>query len=98
VRPDLCTAGERLHGGAMMAFADTLGGVGAHVNLGPGSRTTTIDSSTQFIRGAALGSIVTGTCTALHRGRTTTVWQTAITSADGKLCALVTQTQLVLSD
>ncbi len=98
VRPDLCTAGQILHGGALMAFADTLGGVGAHVNLPPQSRTATIDSSTQFIRGAAVGSTVTGTCIALHRGRTTTVWQTTITSADGKLCALVTQTQLVLSN
>jgi 1,4-dihydroxy-2-naphthoyl-CoA hydrolase len=96
VRPDLCTAGGILHGGAYMAFADTLGAVGTIVNLTDGKRTTTTDSSTKFIAGARLGTTVTGTSVALHRGRTTMVWQTTITNADGKLCAVVTQTQLVL--
>lgn len=96
VRPDLCTTGESLHGGALMAFADTLGGVGTFVNLPPGKRTTTIESSTKFIGAARVGSVVTGECTALHRGRTTMVWQTRITSDAGKLCGVVTQTQLVL--
>ena len=96
VRPDLCTAGGILHGGAYMAFADTLGAVGTVVNLAAGRRTTTTDSSTKFIAGARLGTTVTGTCVALHRGRTTMVWQTSITNAEGKLCAVVTQTQLVL--
>jgi uncharacterized protein (TIGR00369 family) len=96
VRPDLCTAGGILHGGAYMAFADTLGAVGTIVNLAEGKRTTTTDSSTKFIAGARLGTTVTGTSVAMHRGRTTMVWQTSITNADGKLCALVTQTQLVL--
>lgn len=96
VRPDLCTAGGILHGGAYMAFADTLGAVGTIVNLAEGKRTTTTDSSTKFIAGARMGSIVTGTSVALHRGRTTMVWQTTITNAQGKLCAVVTQTQLVL--
>lgn len=96
VRPDLCTAGGILHGGAYMAFADTLGAVGTVVNLTDGKRTTTTDSSTKFIAGARLGTTVTGTSVALHRGRTTMVWQTTITNADGKLCAIVTQTQLVL--
>ncbi|RYY58620.1 MAG: PaaI family thioesterase [Comamonadaceae bacterium] len=96
VRPDLCTAGGILHGGAHMAFADTLGAVGTVLNLPPGKRTTTTDSSTKFIGGAKAGSIVTGESIALHRGRTTMVWQTSIRSADGKLCAVVTQTQLVL--
>jgi uncharacterized protein (TIGR00369 family) len=96
VRQDLCTAGGILHGGASMAFADTLGAIGTIVNLAEGKRTTTTDSSTKFVAGARLGSTVTGTCVALHRGRTTMVWQTAITSAEGKLCAVVTQTQLVL--
>ena len=98
VRPDLCTAGGILHGGAYMAFADTLGAVGTIVNLAEGKRTTTTDSSTKFIAGARVGSIVTGTSVALHRGRTTMVWQTSVRNADGKLCALVTQTQLVLSN
>ena len=96
VRPNLCTTGESLHGGALMAFADTLGGVGTFVNLPPGKRTTTIESSTKFIGAARVGSVVTGECTALHRGRTTMVWQTRITSDAGKLCGVVTQTQLVL--
>ncbi len=96
VRPDLCTSGRILHGGAHMAFADTLGAVGTFVNLAQGKRTTTVESSTKFIAGAKEGSTVTGESTALHRGRTTMVWQTRITSDEGRLCALVTQTQLVL--
>ena len=96
VRADLCTAGGILHGGAYMAFADTLGAVGTFVNLAAGKRTTTTDSSTKFIAGARLNSKVTGECVALHRGRSTMVWQTSIKSAEGKLCAVVTQTQLVL--
>jgi 1,4-dihydroxy-2-naphthoyl-CoA hydrolase len=96
VRPDLCTAGGILHGGAYMAFADTLGAVGTILNLPEGRRTTTVDSSTQFIGGARVGTTVTGESTPLHRGKTTNVWQTRITAEDGKLCAVVTQTQLVL--
>lgn len=96
VRPDLCTAGGILHGGAHMAFADTLGAVGTVVNLGPGKRTTTTDSSTKFIAGAKVNTTVTGESVALHRGRTTMVWQTSIRNQDGKLCAVVTQTQLVM--
>ncbi|KQP35672.1 PaaI family thioesterase [Pseudorhodoferax sp. Leaf274] len=97
VRPDLCTAGGILHGGAYMAFADTLGAVGTFVQLAAGQRTTTTDSSTKFMAGAREGSVVTGECVALHRGRTTQVWQTSIRNADGKLCAVVTQTQLVMA-
>lgn len=96
VRPDLCTAGGILHGGAYMAFADTLGAVGTVVNLPPGKRTTTTDSSTKFIAGAKVGSTVSGDCVALHRGRTTMVWQTEVRNAEGRLCAVVTQTQLVI--
>ena len=96
VRPDLCTSGGILHGGASMAFADTLGALGTFVNLAPGKRTTTTDSSTKFIGGARVGTTVTGESVALHRGRTTMVWQTSIRTAEGKLCAVVTQTQLVL--
>jgi uncharacterized protein (TIGR00369 family) len=79
-----------------MAFADTLGAVGTVLNLPPGKLTTTTDSSTKFIAGAKVGTVVRGETTALHRGRTTMVWQTSITNAQGKLCAVVTQTQLVL--
>jgi 1,4-dihydroxy-2-naphthoyl-CoA hydrolase len=96
VRPDLCTTGGVLHGGAVMAFADTLGAVGTFVNLPPGARTTTVDSSTKFLAGAPEGSTVTGECTPFHRGRTTMVWQTLVRSEAGKLCAVVTQTQLVI--
>ena len=96
VRADLCTAGGILHGGAYMAFADTLGAVGTILNLPSGTRTTTTDSSTKFIAGARLDTTVTAECLAVHRGRTTMVWQTSIRNAEGKLCAVVTQTQLVL--
>jgi 1,4-dihydroxy-2-naphthoyl-CoA hydrolase len=96
VRSDLCTTGKVLHGGAIMAFADTLGAVGTFQNLPPGTRTTTIDSATKFIGGAPEGSTVTGECTPFHRGRTTMVWQTVVKSETGKLCAVVTQTQLIL--
>lgn len=96
VRPDLCTAGGILHGGAYMAFADTLGAVGTVLNLTKGQTTTTTDSSTKFIGGAKVGTVVTGESVALHIGRRTHVWQTEIRSAEGKLCAVVTQTQLVM--
>jgi len=96
VRADLCTAGGILHGGAYMAFADTLGGVGTFLNLPEGAGTTTIESKTNFIAAAPVGTRVTAEATALHRGRRTMVWQTRITTAEGRLVALVTQTQLVL--
>ena len=96
VRPDLCTTGGMLHGGAIMAFADTLGAVGTFANLPDGKRTTTVESSTKFMRGARVATSVVGECVALHRGRTTMVWQTSVRASDGKLCAVVTQTQLVL--
>jgi uncharacterized protein (TIGR00369 family) len=97
VRPELCTTGHVLHGGAMMAFADTLGAVGTFINLPPGARTTTVDSSTKFLGAAPEGSTVTAECTPFHRGRTTMVWQTLMRTDAGKLCAVVTQTQLVIA-
>jgi 1,4-dihydroxy-2-naphthoyl-CoA hydrolase len=96
VREDLCTRPAVLHGGAIMAFADTLGAAGTILNLPEGAGTTTIESKTNFIAAASLGSRVTGEATPLHRGRRTMVWQTRITTAEGRLVALVTQTQLVL--
>lgn len=98
VRPDLCTTGAVLHGGALMAFADTLGAVGTVLNLPQGARTTTIESSTKFVAPARLGETVTGECTPFHRGRTTMVWQTVVKSETGKTCAIVTQTQLVIAE
>lgn len=96
VLPQLCTPGGILHGGAVMALADTLGAVGAFLNLPPGARTTTLESKTNFLGAAAAASTVLAECTPVHRGRTTSVWQTAIRSDSGKLLALVTQTQLAI--
>jgi len=96
VRSDLCTLGQALHGGAIMAFADTLGAIGTIANLPEGARTTTIESKTNFLSAAAQGSRVLGTSTPVHRGRTTMVWQTRIESESSRLVALVTQTQMVL--
>ena len=96
VREDMCTQPAILHGGAVMAFADTLGAVGAFVNLPQGAATTTIESKTNFIGAAPVGTRVVGEATPLHRGRRTSIWQTKITTEAGKLVALVTQTQMVL--
>jgi 1,4-dihydroxy-2-naphthoyl-CoA hydrolase len=97
VRPDLCTAGGILHGGSVMAFADTLGAVGTVINMPAGARTTTVESSTKFLAGAPVNTVVTGESTAFHKGRTTMVWQTLIRNESGRLCAVVTQTQLVMA-
>ena len=96
VRPNLCTGGGALHGGAYMAFADTLGAVATVVNLPAGARTVTIESKTNFLGGAPVGAKITGETTAFHKGRNTQVWQTQIRRDDGKLCAVVTQTQMVI--
>ena len=96
VRPDLCTVGEILHGGALMAFADTLGGIATVVNLERGARTTTIESKTNFLRAMPVGTRVIGECIPLHRGKTTMVWQTLVKSENGNLCAVVIQTQMAL--
>lgn len=96
VRADLCTGGGILHGGAIMAFADTIGAVATLLNLPEGAGTATLESKTNFFRPAPVGGEVTGRCTALHKGKRTMTWQTTITSADGKLVAVVTQTQMVL--
>jgi 1,4-dihydroxy-2-naphthoyl-CoA hydrolase len=96
VRPEFCTRPAVLHGGAIMAFADTLGGLATFANLQDGAGTTTIESKTNFIGAAPVGSRLVGETTPVHRGRRTMVWQTRVTTTDGKLVALVTQTQLVL--
>lgn len=85
-----------MHGGAILAFADTLGGVAAALNLREGEATTTLESKANFLRAIPLGSRITGRCEPLHRGRTTTVWQTTVVRQDGKPAAIVTQTQLTL--
>ena len=101
VRDDLCTKPAVLHGGAIMAFADTLGAAGTILNLpgygqAGGAGTTTIESKTNFLAAAPAGSRVIGEATPLHRGRRTQVWQTRVATSEGRLVAVVTQTQLVL--
>jgi uncharacterized protein (TIGR00369 family) len=107
VREDLCTRSAALHGGAIMAFADTLGALGTIANLtaaaagtasvgGATPGTVTIESKTNFVGPAPLGARITGEATPVHIGRRTMVWQTRVTTQDGKLVALTTQTQLVL--
>jgi 1,4-dihydroxy-2-naphthoyl-CoA hydrolase len=96
VRADLCTLANIIHGGAVMAFADTLGATGAFLNLPEGSKgTTTIESKTNFLGAAPEGSVVTGVATPVHVGRRTSVWQIRLTTPEGQV-ALVTQTQMVL--
>lgn len=96
VREDLCTIGHTIHGGAVMAFADAVGAAATVINLPPEAKgTTTIESKTNFIGGAKAGTTVTATATPVHVGRRTQVWQTRL-EADGRLVAVVTQTQLVL--
>jgi len=85
-----------MHGGAIMTMADTLGGVGTTANLPEGFATVTIESKTNFFTAIPIGESARAECTPLHRGRTTMVWQTRIMRSDGKLAAIVTQTQLVL--
>ena len=96
VREDLCTTPAVLHGGAIMAFADTLGAMGTLVNLPQGAGTTTVESKTNFVAPAPVGTRVIGEATPVHRGRRTMIWQTRISTSEGRLVALVTQTQLVL--
>ena len=97
VRPEICTTFDTLHGGAIMAFADTLGATGAFLNLPPGAGTTTMESKTNFIGAAKVGSVVTAESLPVHIGKSRSIWQTRITREDGKLVAVVTQTQMVLT-
>lgn len=97
VRPELCTASHIMHGGAIMAFADALGAIGAVLNLPAGAKgTTTIESKTNFLGAGPEGEIVEGETTPVKIGKTLSIWQTRIRRADGRDVALVTQTQLVL--
>lgn len=96
VRKELCTVPDVLHGGALMSLADTLGAVATFLNLPAGAGTTTLESKTNFLRAAPIGSTVLAECTPVHKGKTTMVWQTRLTAEDGALIALVTQTQMVL--
>lgn len=96
VREDLSTTPTTMHGGAIMAIADTLGAVGTVVNMPRGARTTTLESKTNFFRAIPVGETLQAESTPLHKGRSTQVWQTRLMREDGKLAAIVTQTQMVL--
>jgi 1,4-dihydroxy-2-naphthoyl-CoA hydrolase len=97
VRPDLCTLHHTIHGGAIMAFADSVGAAATVINLPEDAKgTTTLESKTNFIGGAREGTTVTATATPVHLGRRTQVWTTRVEAEDGKLVAIVTQTQMVL--
>lgn len=97
VRPELCTAGEILHGGTIMAFADCLGAAGAYLALPKGANmTTTIESKTNFLGGASIGTRLIGTADVVKAGKRVSVWQTRIRTEAGDDVALITQTQLVL--
>ena len=96
VREELNNRFGALHGGAVMALADNLGGTATTANLKPGQTTATIESKTNFFAGIPVGDVAYAECTPLHRGSKTMVWQTRVTRGDGRLCALVTQTQIVL--
>src|ERR1700744_2742345 len=96
VRPDLCTIPAVLHGGAMMALADSVGALATVLNLPDGAWTTTIESKTTFLPAPPVGEVARASCTPIHRGCQTMVWQTKISRADGRLAGIVTQTQLVI--
>jgi 1,4-dihydroxy-2-naphthoyl-CoA hydrolase len=83
----------RVNGGAIMAFADALGAVGAVAHRPPGYRGGTIESKTNFFA-AGVGPVLSAVCVPLHIGRTTSVWQTTIKNVDGSVVAMVTQTQI----
>src|SRR3954467_12117608 len=94
IRPDVGQAAGFAHGGVLMAFTDTLGGIGASVNLPDGAATITLESKTNFVTPALVGTTITGRSEPFHRGRRTSIWQTRITSADDRLLAQITQTQM----
>jgi uncharacterized protein (TIGR00369 family) len=95
IRPELLTVGGALHGGTLMAFADTIGAAGTVVNLAPGQNTATLESKTNFFA-AAFKGVVRAESTPLHKGKRTHVWQTRVTDAAGKLLSLTIQTQVIL--
>jgi len=96
VRKELCTIPDILHGGAIMSFADTVGAVATVLNLKEGATTATVESKTNFLAPVPLGDVATATCEPFHRGGRLMVWQTRIARGDGRLCAVVTQSQMVL--
>tara|TARA_R110000868_G_scaffold75153_8_gene217114 strand:- start:2248 stop:2661 length:414 start_codon:yes stop_codon:yes gene_type:complete len=96
VRKELCTIPDILHGGAIMALADTIGAVATVLNLPKGATTTTIESKTNFLAAIPMGDVAEATCTAHHKGGRLMVWETRIRRGDGRLAAVITQSQLVM--
>jgi 1,4-dihydroxy-2-naphthoyl-CoA hydrolase len=96
VREDLLNRNQVLHGGALMALGDALGGMTASISVPERGRTATIESKTNFLANIAEGDTARAVCMPLHRGRTTMVLETRVTRGDGKLAAVITQTQLIL--
>ncbi len=96
VRKALCTIPDILHGGAIMALADTIGAVATVLNLPKGATTTTIESKTNFLAAIPIGDVAEATCTAHHKGGRLMVWETRIRRGDGRLAAVITQSQLVM--
>ncbi len=92
---DHCTIPATIHGGAIMAMADNMGGIGAFLNMAPGSMTSTVESKTNFLRAIPVGQTAKAVTTPINIGRTLQVWKTEIFREDGKLAALVTQTQMI---
>ena len=96
VRKALCTIPDILHGGAIMSLADTVGAVATVLNLPQGASTTTVERKSNFLAPVPLGDVATASCEPFHRGGRLMVWQTKITRGDGRLCAVVTQSQIVM--
>ncbi|MFZ5618852.1 MAG: PaaI family thioesterase [Pseudomonadota bacterium] len=96
VTPDHCTIPATMHGGAMMAFADNMGGCGAFLNMPEGMMTTTVESKTNFLRPVPVGQKALAVTTPVHIGKTLQIWKTEISREDGKVAAIVTQTQMIL--
>jgi 1,4-dihydroxy-2-naphthoyl-CoA hydrolase len=94
--PERCTTAGVLHGGALMALGDSLGGICAYLNLPEGARTTTLSSSTTFMRAVRAGEVA-AVARPLHAGRNVIVVQTDMTDDDGRRVAQVTQAQAVLA-
>jgi len=96
-RPEHANRNGVMHGGAILGFADTLGGVASSLNLSGDDKTTTLESKTNFLRPVAIGTKLTGRCEAIHNGRKTQVWQITLIREDGKAAAVTTQTQMTLT-
>jgi uncharacterized protein (TIGR00369 family) len=96
VTDDLCTTGKTMHGGAIMTLADFMGAACTMNNVPDRHQTTTIESKTNFVSAAPSGQKVIATCEPVHKGKRTQVWRTTVAREDGRIVAVVTQTQMVI--